>query len=513
MKHIYTLLLLLAATTAFAATPFTHQKARAPRAVKAHAPQFDQPAGTLRANLWRDAREYSNEGWQVTRTDETGLVADIVDAADAVYVKTLVWGYNTEAWAKGVKTEGDTVVFTFPQQIEYEDYGDDDIVETYLQRGYYDAETKTFLVSDTLTVKFTYRDGTLTMAEPAFIGTFDATGEWNGYGTERLTIKPAPYTLKVPAAETPSTSCALTYGEGGDIEGAAFVNMAVEGQTLYLQGLNTAAPELWAAATIEGDSVTFANKLYLGPDRYNRRHTFLLTCYEGEAWDDEYEEYVPVLMPKPQLRLAYDAQAQTLSGTDYLVVNMNDRYVNFTDLYACPAVAPWQECAATPQDPVITSYSNDYDQVIRFQVPLFDTEGRLMNPDKVFFNIIFDDDPYTFTADDGYYWLDGELTDVPLMTDNYDIYASGQDHSVYLYNSLYERIGVQVIYRGAGEEHRSNIVYYADPATALRALTSAAGTVRYTDLAGRRATAHSRGLLIRQQTLTDGSVRTDKVVR
>lgn len=531
MKKLYILMALcLTATAASAATKQFRQEAKSlptqmsftARAVKpAREPEaggpdilIERPAGTHYANMWRDSKEYQVIGYEVGLTEETGLTAEMVDGDDGhFYVRDLVWGYNSGVWLKGDRAEGDTIVFNFPQTIYYDEY-DGDITSELMYRVKYDAERKTFVPDEeTSSVKFVFADGELRQAEDNYIGIFDDYGEWNGYASNNITIKAAPYQRAEPQAETERHQCSLVYGADDNIDGAAFVKTAVEGDKLYIQGFNSAQPDLWAEGTIADGVVTIKNKQYLGADLYNRRHCFLLTCDESEVWDDEYEEYVPILVPMDEMKLDYDADKQTITGRKYLVVNMNDRYINFTDIYADPRIEPWTEVAATPKDPVIQGLSTDYEQVIRFAAPMFDTEGRLMNLDKLYFNIVADGVAHTLTPDE-YSWLDEPMTDIPYSLDNYDFYCTGEDHSAYFYFSGYEKVGIQMVYRGGGEEHRSNIVYYTDPESGIHAIGEGrAVSETYTDLAGRRANASAKGLLIRTRTMADCTKLTDKIAK
>jgi hypothetical protein len=87
-------------------------------------------------------------------------------------------------------------------------------------------------------------------------------------------------------------------------------------------------------------------------------------------------------------------------------------------------------------------------------------------------------------------------------------------------------VGIQSIYRGAGVERRSNIVYF-DLATSqivtepwndetvgiAPAQTSTdVKAVSYYDATGRRVNADAKGLIIKSVTLSDGTLQNIKVI-
>ena len=66
---------------------------------------------------------------------------------------------------------------------------------------------------------------------------------------------------------------------------------------------------------------------------------------------------------------------------------------------------------------------------------------------------------FTFGPDE-YPYITEFMTDVPYSyTENYDITVSGSTIYVYFYETGYQRVGIQSIFRGGGEEHETEIFY------------------------------------------------------
>ena len=113
------------------------------------------------------------------------------------------------------------------------------------------------------------------------------------------------------------------------------------------------------------------------------------------------------------------------------------------------------------------------------------------------------------------------MTDIPYNFEdnvNFDIYISGNGvHTVYLYTTNFEMVGVQSIYTAGGEVNRSDIAYVANPIpSGINEVGTGAQVVdtRYYDLTGRELpAAPSTGLYLQRATYSDGTTATIKVVK
>jgi hypothetical protein len=79
----------------------------------------------------------------------------------------------------------------------------------------------------------------------------------------------------------------------------------------------------------------------------------------------------------------------------------------------------------------------------------------------------------------------------------------------------FDRIGIQSVYYGGGEQRKSAVSWYTIDKTAIATVSATAPVVgeTYYDLQGRQVGADAKGLLIRKTTCADGTTRTVKVVR
>ena len=176
-----------------------------------------------------------------------------------------------------------------------------------------------------------------------------------------------------------------------------------------------------------------------------------------------------------------------------------------------------EDKAMTPADPSFYRISNTNEFTsLRIVVPTVDVDGKELNTNNLFLNVILNDKPYTFTPDK-YVGLTADLTDIPYgYTDpNYDIWYSSSTgrFTIYFYELGWGKVGVQTIYTGGGETRRSNIVYI-DYAAGVEGVEAAKDieNVEYFDLYGRSIQPAEGGLAIKRIHYTDGTVKVEKTV-
>ena len=145
----------------------------------------------------------------------------------------------------------------------------------------------------------------------------------------------------------------------------------------------------------------------------------------------------------------------------------------------------WTKPIAVPAVPANPTADNWYDSGsengysrFAFTIDLHDVDGNPLVKDNVFYSIYTDDDQI-FTFDANTYGLNDDMTVLPYLFQNYDLYP--QSGSVYFYRTNadgYEtfftrRIGIQVHYIVDGIDNASDIVYWYLPVPPETAATPA----------------------------------------
>ena len=291
--------------------------------------------------------------------------------------------------------------------------------------------------------------------------------------TEPLTVVELPEGLTIE-------EYTMTYEYQGS-QAAKMVNVAVDGNDVYFQGLSEYIPEAWVKGTKDGNTVTFAAMQYVGT--YSGYTSFAF--YNGDAV------------------FTYDATADTYSAEGNIYGVLGERYYdgNYTD----PVLKKVKEVAAMPANPAITSFeSSNYGYIVKFNVPSVDVNGNDLVISKLSYQLFSDINstvaPLTFTPAT-HKRLTEDMTIIPYgFTESYDFY----DTQIYL-NDLastdWNKIGIKSIYTGGGETNETEIQWYDIDWIAL-GISDVKANVKATNgamfnLAGQRVAEGYKGLVIK----------------
>lgn len=219
------------------------------------------------------------------------------------------------------------------------------------------------------------------------------------------------------------------------------VQVGFKGNDVYFQGLSYYLPEAWVKGTLADGIVTIPG-WYLG------------------VYESFFGDYDLVF---GGATFAYNAEADKFTCAEYQTYA--EGYA--MDEYADITLTKLTEVAATPVEPQITSFAvagETYPKV-NFNISLTGTNGEDLLESKTSY-IFFvqkgnESSPLELTTD-LYTELEANMTEIPYtFSDDYDIYNS----LLYLNQGetelrSWDKLGLQTIYRGAGEEHKSTINWF-----------------------------------------------------
>ena len=436
----------------------------------------EQPAGIVHDSLYRFSASYeaSQLGKGVFSLSD-GVVSTIVEGDDGyLYLKDPFARFANGAWIKG-KIEGDTVTFDFPQFI-YSEQSGGFTLDCYVSRMILNDDASSFdLDTDRQDMKFLWRNGCLTQLEDdPVMGMSTCIPEmgnkwfWVGYADYNIRIKPLPQSsaLNPPPSSEPE-SYILCFHPDDDTEDYRMTDVVADGQDLYLNNLSNTNPEAWIRGAYDGEQLRLFSGDYLGisyrmngydPDQ----HIFSITAREVKTYA-ESGSYQSDYYPTNFIDLTRD-DAGVLHSDSVIAANAGLRRVYAEAIYRQPSLRRFIETAGTPADPAFVAVSEYSPQsgygLMTINMPKLTTTGQRMNLSKLFYRIYLDDDVMTFYPDE--YWYISEPTlEMPYShVDKRDFNIDVDLHRIFYYQSGFDRVGVQMVYYGAGEEHRSNIVYY-----------------------------------------------------
>ena len=454
----------------------------------------EQPEGTKKVYS-RSGSAYMATMFGVSETSVEGAVGSVVFGADdKVYIKNIISQANgLNAWVVGT-ISGSTITIQLPQT-----------VYAFLDEGYnleaakmsYDAENQTYVKSADQTVKLNYNvetgdittpAGKLTTGEDIIGLMYDDDLSWAGYGDWNIAMTAVTDELvEAPAGLTTEQYALTANGYEGSL-----VQVGFNGDDVYVQGIDHNLPETWVKGTVSGNKVTFKRGQYVGADEVAGYHQYLMSATVTQEWDDWYEEYYDVYtLADTDIEFTYDAETKTLSESTPFLLNCGKDVVSYLYAFNKAKMAKFIEVAATPAAPSAVglfeggwSYylTGDGWGYLEFAITPADVDGNYILPEKLSYQIYTkvngEVKPLSLSWNDYVYQQVPTMVEIPFgYNDGWDIAAT----YLYYYVIGPEAYGIQTIYRGAGEEKRSEIVW-AETLELGAEIQPAAATPDYPDV-------------------------------
>lgn len=445
----------------------------------------DLPAGQKLERYGIAGYWYNNPMTGITADSYFGKVKNIYEADNGdVYIYEPVFYLSTNSWIRAEKAEGDTLVVNLPQVIDSVHYGagelgfnsPDSTVYYYadhLTLTKADDDSYTYTPSTDHKLKFTYKNGTLSQVlnddgSCELLGVVDSKGAWAGCGDFYIERRPQTDTVVTLPDDAQPIDYTMSYQKDDDYSEETTVTLYRKADTIYYRPESDYATG-WVKGTIKDGKLTFGVQ-YLGKSFDGQAYTYFVPATVTTEVDEDWGMVNNNYQFKSDGLLTFDVtgDGDVFAADSGFVVNTGkEKFMNDLDYPHAVAITftKVQEQASTPNDPEIIyapewNDSKDYG-TFTFYADEYDNEGNDMNPNKLFYNIYFDDDttPFTFTTAQYGNDFTEDVTDVPWRHSSPNLFASGNTREINFFNKDVKRIGVQMIYRGAGEEHRSNIVW------------------------------------------------------
>lgn len=286
------------------------------------------------------------------------------------------------------------------------------------------------------------------------------------------------------------------------------VKVGFDNNDVYIQGLTQMLPDTWVKGTLDKDGdVTFEKGQFFGKAI---RNVFLMGLYFNEP---------------SNLVLDYDAAAGVFSaGSYYLLISASPTEVQPYDYLTGVTITKIQDKAAKPKTPTIVEY-RAYNNAegygtIDISIPMESVDGDGLLSDKLSYVLYLDNEqePYVFTTN-RYQSLDANMTEIPyLYSDGFD-FMPGQGNPLYRTVFTYEdwmgakKIGVQSIYRGGNETTKSDIAWFDTETVGISSTMAKPFSEHFTDLQGRAINNAYKGIAIKYVRMSDGTVKTAKVIK
>ena len=368
---------------------------------------------------------YGNQQWE-DATADMPTINVAFDGSD-IYIQGLAFWFK-EAWIKGTIADG-KATFTSGQYLGADNYGKEYLV------GSEDGHAVTDIIFN-----YDSTEGTLTATNEYIFenGKTDAVSAYTFWNrpTFSKTPPPAPEVVTVPETLV-AEEYAVSYTDFDGHAAGSSVKVGFDGTDVYIQGFCATLPKAWIKGNMNGNTITFAGGQY-----YGKYYSYELFLQDNDVV------------------FTYDETNNTLTATG-IVYNQTGN--SYADYYKNPVIKKVVEKVATPATPTISAIkASEYGDVVRYNVPPIDVNGDGLVSSKLSFQFYTDVEqeinPLTFTTD-YFSKLTEDMTVIPYgFTEDYDFY----NNEIYLNmpHSTWNKIGIQSIYTGGGEEKKSEIFWY-----------------------------------------------------
>lgn len=363
-------------------------------------------------------------------TSEMKTIKVVFDG-DNVYLQGLAYWFK-ESWIKGT-INGSTVRFENGQYLGEDNYGAEYIV------GSDDGD----VLSDAIIFDYDAEKGILS-SKTTYIFENGKDNEVAPYcfWQQPTFTKEEPVAPEVVVApeDLEVEEYVLLYVNNAKEVASNYLYIGFAGNDVYIKGLSSYLPDSWVKGTLEGSTITLPGNQYFGP------------------YDGSYSVIDMFLQPQDVV-FNYDAESNILIATETITIVTGDEQK--ADIYEDAIISKVVEKAGTPATPVITEiYESEYGPVAFFNIPVIDVEGNGMASSKLSYQLFYDVEqeisPVTFDPKD-FTKLSEAMTVIPYgFTEDWDFYPD------YIFMNQpdfknWNKIGIQSIYTGGGEEHKSEI--------------------------------------------------------
>lgn len=359
-------------------------------------------------------------------------------------------------------------------------------------------------------------------------GTFNTEGEtawyssWAGY---------IDYYQKF----VPSSLELVNFPEGADVKSYFFLSenfgreiyLAIDDNEMYIQGISSDMPNLTIKGEIKDGKVYFPQNQMVGI--YEWENEFMINkCghlneFGKIIFDPDDVDYV----------MAYDAENNLLTPDDpdkilcfaYLVDEFVPPHQDFYDFkifrqtgFSGTPMNPyglyWDDYLYN--DPLYGYYSFD------FCIPAVSTTGSILLSENLYYEIYINGKLQTFEHIEGtniYNRVEEPMTEIPFNFNNdndiQSMYFSPVEKEIGIYVDGAETVGVRSVYKYEGVTTYSQQVYiYTDGNGSVESISTAYPvTTEYYDITGRRVSKDAEGILVKRMILSDGTVKTIKLIK
>lgn len=499
------LLLLCAVGSAFGAWA----DARAPQLLNA-------PEGTLYEQVYGCSQKtyLLTQGGFGSFTNNCGYCTQIVVNDKDIYLHNIIREYaGLNSWVKGTLTDDGKAVFQFPQEVGEDVNGKKLLVAMVTPSQ---EATGTNLVEDTenpnltcswdgktLTQLFNNEADASLTSYNGMIGLFDSEGAFREYGEKGVS-----YTIwdqaPLSAPENLTTEkLTAEYTDQWNDKYKLSVNLGIDGNNAWIQGLCTFMPEQWIKGTVDADgNITLSSDQFIGVT--NDYFLFFYAAQNGSY--QAGKEYAWAESVK------LEATETGYQASSPMMINLGNTRPWFGAGIANLTLRRKTSADMTPVAPVFGEPEwdeNEFMGCADVYIAAEDVSGDALDTENLYYRVYFDGELIALASTEA-----GEPIYDLKYGQEYDFVLFMYDWHFIIFFEQLKSIGVQSVYKVGDQEYVSEISTYvfgegvSDAIGAEKEIKN----VKYYNLSGAEIT-EPVGLHIRKVTFTDGSMKVTKEVK
>ena len=289
---------------------------------------MEQPAGELKT-YDRAGYAYYYSGENIRRGAQTGTIDIVFGEDNKVYFKQPLSKLEINSWIEGTLSEdGTTITVPMGQNVAYDAEVNDVITLAVLD---YDDDYEEFEVRNSAHyVQFSVTEDKISLIGTSTYVVFGAvyanSQEWAGYADYSSVYTPTTQAEDVLVELPEGVEPEVYTFEATGYDGTAFkynVNVGVDNNDVYIQGIFSDVPQSWIKGTREGNNVTFAQDQYIG--HVANRPNYMAGAETNANGQKDICDFV----------LNYDEATDTYTNvTEYLIQNTTKGVIYYVQAFS-----------------------------------------------------------------------------------------------------------------------------------------------------------------------------------
>lgn len=472
-------------------------------------------------------------GTTYVRNESKGSVGEsiIIDGKD-IYIYPLVTAVLGATYVQGSIDKDSVITFEFPQHIGTTTTGLQ--VDYYVMKYAGDPGSSQVgpceVIKDQTYHMRIHPDGSITPIEEdqeKWIGWSPDGKQFMGYADSGYLFQPQTQTAVTPPEGSNETIYTWANKEVG-----RFANVVFDADTMYIQNLFPLMPEGWVKGVKKDAGYVFKGSQLLGIRDDNVHEPYWYYAYGVDQEIVNQPPYGDV-----PLFTVTDGFTFEIKGEDFFVGEpapyatrireIGDQYLSFDHVnnngylkkrdqlhkLGTPATPEFLNCTLWAKEETGLTYDQTY---VRFDFSQFATEGFLIYPEDLFYEVFVDGKPYEFKTEDFPGIPEGGLKLVPYVFKDsnstiYDAITSWSSIHQFTLPLGAEKIGLRGVCVVDGQTRYSEIAEFDLLGLTTPVADSKVESVSYYDLTGKQVSKPQNGLYIKTSILSDGSVKTEKL--